>query len=121
MNLSVSVRDSHGFLYCEAGNLRGTDIHLDFPSVGATENIMMASVLAEGETHIYNSAKEPEIVDLQNFLNKLGANVRGAGTDHIEIVGVKNSKPRLNTLPFLTELLQEHMLLWVQVVAVRLN
>ena len=82
MNLSVSVRDSHGFLYCEAGNLRGADIHLDFPSVGATENIMMASVLAEGETHIYNSAKEPEIVDLQNFLNKLGARVRGAGTDH---------------------------------------
>lgn len=99
MSLSVSVRDSHGFLYCEAKNLHGADIHLDFPSVGATENIMMASVLAEGETHIYNCAKEPEIVDLQNFLNELGAKVRGAGTDHIEIVGVKRLKSEIEYTP----------------------
>lgn len=98
-SLSISVRDSHGFLFCEAEELRGADIHLDFPSVGATENIMMASVLAEGETHIYNSAKEPEIVDLQNFLNKLGAKVKGAGTDVIEIVGVKKLNHEIEYTP----------------------
>ena len=98
-SLSVKVRDSHGFLFCEAGDLVGADIHLDFPSVGATENIMMASVLAKGETHIYNCAKEPEIVDLQNFLNKLGAKVRGAGTDHIEIVGVQKLKNEIEYTP----------------------
>lgn len=98
-SLSVKVRDNHGFLYCEAENLKGADIHLDFPSVGATENIMMASVLADGETHIYNAAKEPEIVDLQNFLNALGASVRGAGSDHIEVLGVKKLKNHIEYTP----------------------
>jgi UDP-N-acetylglucosamine 1-carboxyvinyltransferase len=71
------------------GRLRGANIYLDFASVGATQNIMMAAVLAEGKTVIENAAKEPEIVDLANFLNKMGAQVRGAGTDVIRIQGVQ--------------------------------
>ena len=67
----------------------GDQIYLDFPSVGATENIMMAAVLAEGTTYIENAAEEPEIVDLANFLNKMGAKIKGAGTDTIRIEGVK--------------------------------
>ncbi len=70
----------------------GTDIHLDFPSVGATENIMLLSVLGEGETVIVNAAMEPEIVDLQNFLNKMGAKISGAGSNVIKITGVKSLK-----------------------------
>ena len=72
--------------------LPGTDIHLDFPSVGATENVMLVAVLGEGETRIINAAMEPEIVDLQNFLNKMGAKVTGAGSNVIHIVGVKRLK-----------------------------
>ena len=70
--------------------LIGDTIYLDFPSVGATENIMMAAVLAEGVTFIENAAEEPHIVDLANFLNSMGASVRGAGTDTIKIEGVKH-------------------------------
>jgi len=70
------------------GRLRGAKVYLDFPSVGATENLMMAAVLAEGQTVLENAAKEPEIVDLANFLNAMGAKVRGAGTDLIRIDGV---------------------------------
>ena len=69
--------------------LIGSTIYLDFPSVGATENIMMAASLAEGQTIIENAAKEPEIIDIANFLNSMGARVRGAGTDVIKIDGVK--------------------------------
>jgi UDP-N-acetylglucosamine 1-carboxyvinyltransferase len=87
--MGVNMYERHGFIYAEAKNLKGADIHLDFPSVGATENLMLAGVLAEGCTIIRNVAKEPEIVDLQNFLNKMGANVKGAGTDTIKIEGVK--------------------------------
>lgn len=76
-----------GFVYCEAERLKGCDIHLDYPSVGATENIMLAAVFADGETCIRNAAKEPEIVDLQNFLIGLGVNIWGAGTSIIRIVG----------------------------------
>lgn len=72
-----------------ADKLIGDKIYLDFPSVGATENIMMAAVMAEGETIIDNAAMEPEIVDLSNFLNKLGADIKGAGTSTIRIKGVK--------------------------------
>ena len=71
-----------------APKLRGNEVRLAFPSVGATENIMMAAVLAEGETTLKNPAREPEIVDLQGFLNAMGANVKGAGTDEIRIEGV---------------------------------
>lgn len=67
----------------------GTQIHLDFPSVGATENIILASCLAEGVTVLTNAAKEPEIEDLVKFLNKAGAKIKGAGTDRVEIIGVK--------------------------------
>ncbi|MCX7710926.1 MAG: UDP-N-acetylglucosamine 1-carboxyvinyltransferase [Clostridia bacterium] len=76
-----------GVIFSEAEKLKGADIQLDYPSVGATENIMLAAVYAEGDTYIRNAAKEPEIIDLQNFLNKMGVKVSGAGTSVIHIVG----------------------------------
>ena len=80
----------NGFVEAQVdGRLQGAKIYLDFPSVGATENIMMAATLAEGTTVIENVAKEPEIVDLANFLNAMGAKVRGAGTETIRIEGVE--------------------------------
>lgn len=81
---------TNGYVEARADQLVGTDIYLDFPSVGATENIMMAAVLAEGVTTIENVAKEPEIVDLANYLNRMGAQVQGAGTDTIKITGVES-------------------------------
>jgi UDP-N-acetylglucosamine 1-carboxyvinyltransferase len=87
--LGVVIDESYGYLECEAQSLKGGEIHLDYPSVGATENIMLAAVLAEGQTIIRNAAKEPEIIDLQNFLNKMGAKVNGAGSNTITIDGVK--------------------------------
>ncbi len=81
--------DMHGQIICKGENLTGTEIQLDYPSVGATENIMLAAVLAKGETIIRNAAKEPEIVDLQGFLNSMGAKVYGAGNHVIRIEGVK--------------------------------
>lgn len=87
--LNVEINEKFGIINCQAHSLRGGDVHLDFPSVGATENIMMAGVLAQGITRIYNAAKEPEVVDLQNFLNKMGAKIMGAGTDNIIIEGVR--------------------------------
>jgi UDP-N-acetylglucosamine 1-carboxyvinyltransferase len=86
--LGVDIEEKFGMINCSSQNLRGNDVHLDFPSVGATENIMMAGVLAKGTTRIFNSAKEPEVIDLQNFLNKMGAKISGAGTDTIVIDGV---------------------------------
>jgi UDP-N-acetylglucosamine 1-carboxyvinyltransferase len=87
--MGAQVKVGNGFIDAEVnGKLRGTKIYLDFPSVGATENIMMAATLAEGVTVIENCAKEPEIVDLANFLNAMGAKVRGAGTGTIRIEGV---------------------------------
>ncbi|KYD29829.1 MULTISPECIES: UDP-N-acetylglucosamine 1-carboxyvinyltransferase [Anoxybacillaceae] len=87
--MGAHVKVGNGFIDAEVkGRLRGAKIYLDFPSVGATENIMMAAVLAEGTTIIENCAKEPEIVDLANFLNAMGAKVRGAGTGTIRIEGV---------------------------------
>ena len=88
--LGVDVKQTHGCVEGYAEKLVGDTIYLDFPSVGATENIMMAAVLAEGITTIENAAKEPELTDLANFLNKLGANVKGAGTDTIRIKGVQS-------------------------------
>ena len=87
--MGAEIRQQNGRLVCRAPRLYGTTIYLDYPSVGATENLMMAAVLAEGETVIHHAAKEPEIVDLQNFLNAMGARIRGAGTDTIFIQGVK--------------------------------
>jgi len=90
--LGATITQGQGFIEARAEKLTGATIYLDFPSVGATENIMMAATLAEGETIIENAAEEPEIIDLSNFLNKMGANVRGAGTDTIRIEGVEKLK-----------------------------
>ena len=79
-------------MVAQADRLVGSDIYLDFPSVGATETIIMAATLAEGTTVIYNAAQEPEIVDLANFLSKMGAKIKGAGTDTIKIIGRKELK-----------------------------
>ena len=87
--LGADVDHSHGYIMVTAKKLCGAKIYLDFPSVGATENIMMAATLAEGQTILENCAIEPEIVDLANFLNSAGAEIRGAGTDTIKINGVK--------------------------------
>ena len=89
--LGADVEIDHGFVEAstEKEKLVGKKLYLDFPSVGATENIMMAATLAEGTTIIENAAEEPEIVDLANFLNEMGANVRGAGTNTIKITGVE--------------------------------
>jgi UDP-N-acetylglucosamine 1-carboxyvinyltransferase len=87
--LGVTVTDTCGELICTVGKARGREIYLDYPSVGATENAMLLAVLAEGKTEIHNPAKEPEIIDLMNFLNSMGARVFGAGTSTIFIDGVK--------------------------------
>ncbi len=87
--MGAEIISDHGYIEAAAQKLSGSKIYLDFPSVGATENIMMAAVLAEGTTTIENAAEEPEIVDLANFLNKMGAKVRGAGTNTIKITGVE--------------------------------
>lgn len=91
--LGASIEETGNCIICSAKKLEGADVYLHFPSVGATENIMMAAVLAEGRTTITNAAREPEIQDLQNFLNAMGAKVLGAGTDTITIDGVKSLKP----------------------------
>ena len=88
--LGVKIEERDGYIHCEAEKLVGADVLLDFPSVGATENIMLAAVKAEGVTVLRNAAKEPEIIDLQNFLNAMGARVRGAGGGTILIEGVKS-------------------------------
>ncbi len=92
--LGVSMSKSYGKITCECleKGVIGNKIDLDFPSVGATENSILASVLAKGKTVITNAAREPEIVDLQEFLNKMGAKIEGAGTDKIEIEGVRELK-----------------------------
>lgn len=87
--LGVEINERDGLLECKAGRLTGTDISLDFPSVGATENTMMAAVMAEGVTRIRNAAREPEIIDLQNYLRSCGADISGAGTNEIVINGKK--------------------------------
>lgn len=88
--LGVKIEQGHGYIEASAPEgLKGTSIYFDFPSVGATENIMMAASLAEGTTILENAAEEPEIVDLANYLIKMGAKIRGAGTDTIRIEGVE--------------------------------
>ncbi|MDR1572946.1 MAG: UDP-N-acetylglucosamine 1-carboxyvinyltransferase, partial [Clostridiales Family XIII bacterium] len=87
--LGAQIASENGYVIAVAERLRGANIYLDSPSVGATENITMAAVLAEGTTVIENAAEEPEIVDMVNFLNKMGARIKGAGTDTIRIEGVK--------------------------------
>ncbi len=87
--LGATVEIGHGFVEARAEKLVGASIYLDFPSVGATKNIMMAATMAEGVTTIENAAKEPEVVDLAIFLNKMGAKISGSGTDTIRITGVE--------------------------------
>ncbi len=88
-SLGTSIKIENGYVHAKAKKLIGSDIYLDIPSVGATENIMLAAVLAEGSTRIQNAAQEPEILDLANFLNAMGAEIIGAGTSEIVINGVK--------------------------------
>ncbi len=88
--LGAQITERSGYLMAKANRLKGAEIHLDVPSVGATENLIMAAVFAEGTTVIRNAAKEPEIVDLQNFLNRAGGRIRGAGTPTVRIDPVKS-------------------------------
>ncbi|MCL2203090.1 MAG: UDP-N-acetylglucosamine 1-carboxyvinyltransferase [Defluviitaleaceae bacterium] len=87
--LGAEIEHAHGFISASASKLTGARIYLDFPSVGATESIMMAASLAQGQTILENCAVEPEIVDLANFLNAAGADIRGAGTDTVKINGTQ--------------------------------
>ena len=87
--LGADVRIEHGLIITEAGQLRGSHIYLDVVTVGATINVMMAAVMAEGQTIIGNAAKEPHVVDVANFLNSMGASIKGAGTDVVRIRGVQ--------------------------------
>ena len=87
--LGADVKIEYGFIVAEAERLHGSHIYLDVVSVGATINIMMAASMAEGSTVLENAAKEPHVVDVANFLNSMGANIKGAGTDVIRIKGVE--------------------------------
>ena len=98
--MGATVDIAHGLVVAEATELVGTHIYLDKVSVGATINIMMAAAMAQGKTVIENAAKEPHVVDVANFLNSMGANIRGAGTDVIRIVGVpKLHKTEYSVIP----------------------
>lgn len=90
--LGINIDESTGYIVCKCDKIVPAEIHLDFPSVGATENLILASVFADGETVIFNAAAEPEIIDLQNFLNKMGARVSGAGSNIVKVAGVKRLK-----------------------------
>lgn len=97
--LNVKIDEGYGYIDCDGSNIRNGFIHLDFPSVGATENLMMASVLTKGETVIHNCAKEPEIVDLANFINAMGGRITGAGTSTIIVEGVKELSKSVEYTP----------------------
>ena len=88
-SMGAQITQTAGYIEAKADRLMGAHIYMDFPSVGATQNIMMAATLAQGTTVIENAAREPEIVDLALLLNKMGAKVRGAGTENITIIGVE--------------------------------
>lgn len=92
--LGTKIKIENGYVHAKVSKLTGADVYLDIPSVGATENLMLASVFAEGSTRIQNAAQEPEIIDLANFLNTMGADVSGAGTSEIVINGVKENSLR---------------------------
>lgn len=86
--LGARITENHGMIYCDGRGMHSGDVHLDFPSVGATENVMMAAVMRRGVTRIFNAAREPEIADLARFINAMGGRVAGAGGNTIEIEGV---------------------------------
>ncbi|MDD4211032.1 MAG: UDP-N-acetylglucosamine 1-carboxyvinyltransferase [Clostridia bacterium] len=90
--LGAKIIEQHGYIYCDGKNMHGAVVNLDFPSVGATENLIMAATLIEGTTQIINAAREPEIVDLANFINSMGGKIEGAGNSVITIEGVKKLK-----------------------------
>lgn len=99
MALGANITQGHGYVEARRnGRLKGGKVYLDFPSVGATENIMMAASLADGLTVIENAAIEPEIVDLATYLTSMGADIKGAGTDTIKITGVKELKGASHTI-----------------------
>ena len=99
-DLNVRIEESAGYIYCDATDMQNGEVNLDYPSVGATENIILATVLTEGCTVIHNAACEPEIVDLQRFLNKMGAKISGAGSSTIIINGVERLKgTRFRAMP----------------------
>ncbi len=96
--MGIVIEDSGGIISCDGSNIKSAEIHLDFPSVGATENIMLAALSAKGTTVISNAAKEPEIMDLEDYLNKSGFKVSGAGTDKIYIEGGKGCENSEHTV-----------------------
>jgi len=96
--MGAEIDMDHGYVEANAEKLVGSKIYLDFPSVGATENIIMAAALAEGTTIIENAAEEPEIVDLANFINEIGGKVKGAGTNTIKITGISSLKGAEHTV-----------------------
>lgn len=96
--LGAKIEEAHGMIRLTATHLLGTSIQFDFPSVGATENAMLAAVLADGTTTLRNVAREPEIVELAHFLRKMGANISGAGSDTITIQGVARLSPAVHTI-----------------------
>ena len=96
--MGATIENGHGFVDLTAKKLHGAKIYLDFPSVGATENLIMAAVLADGQTVIENAAAEPEIVDLADFLNKQGARIQGTGSDTVIIDGVRELSPKSHTV-----------------------
>lgn len=85
--LGVEIEEAGGLIHCDGSGMHAGEVHFDYPSVGATENVMMAAVLLPGTTVIHNPAREPEIVDLQNFINAMGGKIRGAGGPYIEVQG----------------------------------
>lgn len=87
--LGVEISEEGGLIHCDGRNMHAGEVHFDYPSVGATENVMMAAVLLPGTTVIHNPAREPEIVDLQAFINAMGGKIRGAGTHYIAVEGVE--------------------------------
>ena len=97
-SMGAQISQGHGFIEAKCKRLSGAAIYLDFPSVGATENLMMAATLADGQTVIENAAIEPEIVDLANFINSMGGRIVGAGTDTIRITGVNSLSGQLHTV-----------------------
>lgn len=105
LGAEVEIDEAAEVIRCSCDQLIGSAIYLDFPSVGATENIVMAASMAKGTTILENAAQEPEIVDLANFLNKMGARIKGAGTDTIKIEGVEHIHgARHNVIPDRIEL-----------------
>lgn len=87
--LGVEISEEDGLIHCDGRNMHAGEVHFDYPSVGATENVMMAAVLLPGTTVIHNPAREPEIADLQAFINAMGGKIRGAGTHYIAVEGVE--------------------------------